>query len=138
LHWNCLPKLVMQTMLARLNHCLASQLSQLGVSFSARFDEDFALLVTGKSGIETAADRLSGGQATALAIATRLSLYEFVHCRLPLLVLDEPTAWLDAARVENLADLMKSWKAHLEKSIYLCTITHDQALLPAFTQIVEV
>jgi DNA repair exonuclease SbcCD ATPase subunit len=128
----------MQTMVARLNHCLSSQLAQLCVSFSARFDDDFALLATSKSGVETSATRLSGGQLCALAIATRLALYEFVRCRLPLLVLDEPTAWLDTDRVDNLVELMKGWKTHLEKSIYLCTVTHETALLPAFTQVVTV
>ncbi|MCL4311475.1 MAG: AAA family ATPase [Candidatus Thermoplasmatota archaeon] len=68
-------------------------------------DENFDIKVTQNS-MEQTLESLSGGEKTALAIAIRLSVAEYVLDRISTIIMDEPTNFLDEDRRNNLKDII--------------------------------
>lgn len=68
-------------------------------------DENFDIKVTQNS-MEQTLESLSGGEKTALAIAIRLSVTEYVLDRISTIIMDEPTNFLDEDRRNNLKDII--------------------------------
>ena len=68
-------------------------------------DENFDIRVTQNS-MEQTLESLSGGEKTALAIALRLSVTEYVLDRISTIIMDEPTNFLDEDRRNNLKDII--------------------------------
>lgn len=68
-------------------------------------DENFDIKVTQNS-MEQTLESLSGGEKTALAIALRLSVTEYVLDRISTIIMDEPTNFLDEDRRNNLKDII--------------------------------
>jgi ABC-type lipoprotein export system ATPase subunit len=57
---------------------------------------------------------------------------------IPILVMDEPTAWLDEENIQCMTDVLKSVRTLAEKGVYVFVVTHENALLPAMTRILDV
>jgi len=76
-----------------------------------------------RSGDDLVFKQLSGGEKMAAAIAIRIALLSLMTSNLRLLFLDEPTANMDDARRNQLAEQI----AHLEGLNQLFVITHDDA-----------
>jgi exonuclease SbcC len=136
LHRDNLPKIVMQRMLSGLNAYLEYYLSKFDTTFAARLDNDFNFLALfGKHEIE--ARRLSGGQKVALVIAFRFALSEYFAKTVPLLVLDEPTAWLDEANIGRMVEVLQMARTFTEKGVFVLVSTHEPALTAAMSRIVR-
>ncbi|MFG1390327.1 AAA family ATPase [Acidiplasma aeolicum] len=69
-------------------------------------DENFNIKVSQNS-MEQTLESLSGGEKTALAIALRLSVAEYVLDRISTVIMDEPTNFLDEDRRNNLKDIIQ-------------------------------
>ncbi len=69
-------------------------------------DENFDIKVTQNS-MEQFIESLSGGEKTALAIALRLSVANYVLDRISAIIMDEPTNFLDEDRRNNLKDIIQ-------------------------------
>ena len=73
---------------------------------------------------------LSGGQKVQLAVAFRLATYCTFASKLGLLVLDEPTAYLDDANIECFGELLvKVAKIAQNMGIQILIATHDKIVL---------
>lgn len=69
-------------------------------------DENFDIKISQNS-MEQSIDSLSGGEKTALAIALRLSVAEYVLDKISTIIMDEPTNFLDEDRRNNLKDIIQ-------------------------------
>lgn len=80
-------------------------------SFNLNFDdveidENFDIKVT-QNGAVQSIDSLSGGERTALAIAVRLSIANYLLSKVSTMIMDEPTNFLDQDRRNNLKDIIQ-------------------------------
>lgn len=81
---------------------------------------------------------LSGGQKVQLAVAFRLATYCTFANKLGLLVLDEPTAYLDDANIECFGDLMvKVAQIARNMSVQVLIATHEKAIMENFDTTIE-
>jgi len=87
-----------------------------------------------RSGDDLVFKQLSGGEKMAAAIAIRIALLSLMTSNLRLLFLDEPTANMDDARRNQLAEQI----AHLEGLNQLFVITHDDAFERAAHHVLQV
>ncbi len=79
---------------------------------------------------------LSGGELIALALAFRLALSMFmVKGRIPLLMLDEPTPFLDEERRRKLVDITTSYLRRIPQVII---VSHDEELKDAADKVINV
>jgi DNA repair exonuclease SbcCD ATPase subunit len=138
LHRDALPRVVMSRILGSLNACLEFYLTKFNSGIVAKITDDFDILASVNGGPLTHARRLSGGQKVAVVVSFRFALSEVFARSIPLLVLDEPTAWLDTKRKESMVDVLKLAKAFVEKGVYVFIMTHDPVLEPAMSRIIEV
>lgn len=138
LHRDNLPKLTMQKMLHGLNALLDQYLSVFETNYSACIDEnfDFVCNFATKSGVP--ARSLSGGQKVALAIAFKFAVSELLANQIPLMVLDEPTVWLDEINKPRLVEVMSKVRDMTAHGVHVLVATHDTALYPAFSRIYDV
>ena len=138
LHRNKAPRLVMQKMLIGLNARLSHYLGAFEVEFTAYINEDFQFLCKFKGGIEAQASLLSGGQTVALAVAFGFALSDLLAGNLPLIVLDEPTVFLDDANVGRLVQVLEMARGLAKRGVFIQVATHEPAIMSAFTQSIEV
>lgn len=79
---------------------------------------------------------LSGGEMIALGLAFRLALSMFmIKGRIPLLILDEPTPFLDEERRRKLVDIMTNY---LKKIPQVIIVSHDDELKDAADRVIFV
>jgi DNA repair exonuclease SbcCD ATPase subunit len=138
LHRERLPKLRMQRLLYQMNKLLGSYLSLFDVSFTAYLSNDFDFLCTFDNKEDASARALSGGQQVALAVAFYFALSDLMASSVPILVLDEPTEFLDADNKKRIAEVFKKAKAVAEQGIFVMVSTHEESLMPSFSRTVEI
>lgn len=138
LHRDELPALVMRAYLEVLNKKLASYLEIFGSQFSAKLLPDTSVrcqFVSDNARQDVPSERLSGGQKVVLGIAFRFAVYDLFVRDLGLLVLDEPTVYLDKDNVHGVADLLERVKLYSQKSgMQLFVVTHEESLVTSFDQ----
>ncbi len=79
---------------------------------------------------------LSGGELIALGLAFRLALAMFmIRGKLPLLILDEPTPFLDEERRRKLVDITTSYLKRIPQVI---VVSHDDELKDAADRVIDV
>jgi DNA repair exonuclease SbcCD ATPase subunit len=137
LHRNNLPRIVMQRMLSGLNAYMDFYLHKFDTDFSAHLDDDFNFKATFKDQVIDAG-RLSGGQSVTLAIAFRFALSEYFAKSIPLLVLDEPTVWLDEVNIGRMVEVLQMARTFTEKGVYVLVATHEPQLSAAMSRVVHV
>ncbi len=90
-------------------------------------DENFDIKISQNSS-EQSIDSLSGGEKTALAIALRLSVAEYVLDKISTIIMDEPTNFLDEDRRNNLKDIIQYSLKGENLIPQLIIITHHSEL----------
>ncbi len=139
LHRDNLPRLVIQSYLARINYSYNKFLQILNFPFSVEINDELAIIFTNRNNDQVFADELSGGQKMLCSIAFRLAICEQFAQNLGLLVLDEPTAFVDEDNVKYVADVFNNIKSYTKSSgMQVLVITHDHNLAPVFDQIINV
>ena len=133
LHRNKLPKLAMQHMLFGLNNLLDKWLSMFNTEFTSYINEDLDFVCDFEDGKGQPAGLLSGGQKVALSISFRLALSELFGSSVPLLVMDEPTIWLDEDKVNMVAQVLETLRGTAEQGVCMLVGTHEEALRRGFT-----
>jgi len=78
---------------------------------------------------------LSGGERIALALAFRLALSLYLAGEMSLLILDEPTPYLDEERRRRLVDIMGRY---LRKIPQVIIVSHDEELKDAADRVIRV
>jgi exonuclease SbcC len=87
------------------------------------------------SGREHGLGFLSGGERIALGLAFRLALSLYLAGEISLLILDEPTPYLDEERRRRLVDIMSRY---LRKIPQVIVVSHDEELKDAADRVIKV
>jgi DNA repair exonuclease SbcCD ATPase subunit len=137
LHRDCLPKEIMRRMLKNLNAHMEYYLSRFDTTFNVEVTEsfDFSIEFPDKT---TGPEVLSCGQRVALAVAFRLALADLVSKTVPILVLDEPTVWLDKTNIGKMADVMTLVRNIAEKGMFIMVATHEESLMNSMSRVLDI
>ncbi len=120
---------------ARLESEVNNYLSRFGMDFEVEFDEDLGLKVIAR-GEEMSIDGLSGGERAVLALSIRLALAKVLSNReVEIVILDEPTANLDADRRRELVRVLRELADEMPQVI---VVTHDPEVAEAADQVYRV
>ncbi|MFA4647456.1 DNA double-strand break repair ATPase Rad50 [Pyrococcus kukulkanii] len=77
---------------------------------------------------------LSGGEKIALGLAFRLAMSMYLIGKMSLLILDEPTPYLDEERRRKLVEIMER---HLRKISQVIIVSHDEELRDAADYVIK-
>lgn len=129
-HRDQLPRCVLQPLIEHLNIELEYFLQLFQVPFSAHLDDAFDFRVSFPDQEDAAArTALSGGQCVVLSLAFRFAALEVLRCPLPMLILDEPTVYLDDASEEALVTAIQALRPAVGKGMHIMISTHDHEVL---------
>ena len=136
-HYNGLPKVVAQAGLLQLEQSVNAFLGVLDADFTVKPTPDLLFDATFRDGLKLPARRLSFGQLVTLGLSFMLSVnFQFLG-HLGILLVDEPTAWLDSQRVEALLPmLIRLRDAAAARSLQVVIVTHEESLRPAFNNVI--
>lgn len=136
-HHDAAPKDLTQQNLELCQSRLNTILAEFGAKFSSTVREDLSFDCIFPDKVQPA-HRLSCGQRVVLALCLRIALVTTLLPEVGLLLLDEPTTFLDA-------DTIKSFNSALEKlrefavaaNIQVVIVTHCTDLIPAFDGVIQ-
>lgn len=136
-HHTALPRDVTLAMLQELEERTNEALERFECPFLVSAAEDLMFQVQHHDGTTEPATYLSGGQKVVLAVAFRFAVYEmFGH--LGMLVLDEPTAGLDADNLDLLVEVLLRLSLDAKRQGHqVLLVTHDQRLRRAMDHVLE-
>jgi DNA repair exonuclease SbcCD ATPase subunit len=129
LHRDQLPNLVAQAYLQAINQRLAKYLDVFDVKYTAAIKPDISIECRFGGRRVMPAERLSGGQKVMLGAAFRFAVYDLFTANLGLLILDEPTVYLDDDRIDSVISLLENVKSYSKNAgLQLIVITHEKSL----------
>jgi len=112
-----------------LSDAATEHMRSFGMGISAvqlREGEDLEIVCYGQSG-EMSVEQMSGGERVAVALALRFAMARLVGgSRADFVILDEPTADLDAEHRRRLVELVASMGGSAGPQIQIIVITHDR------------
>ena len=129
LHRDQLPNLVAQSYIRSLNVRLAKYLEMFEVPYTCKISAEMDVVCAFSGGRHLPAERLSGGEKVMLGIAFRFAIYDLFASNLGLLILDEPTVFLDDDRIDSVYALLERVKSYSKSAgLQLIVITHEKRL----------
>lgn len=138
------PRTISTTVMQRLNEDVNRFLGEFTAPFTVEpLTEGVGFKVRFTDGRIQPADLpdasvLSGGQKVQLAVAFRLATYCTFASKLGLLVLDEPTAYLDEANVECFGELMSKVSQIAQNiGVQIIIATHEKGIVGQFSSVIE-
>jgi DNA repair exonuclease SbcCD ATPase subunit len=134
------PRLVAQRNLQRLETAINELLQIFSVNFLVRVAGDGTPTFVAEfyDGRKQVAQRLSIGQKTVLALAFRVAVNAQFAEEIGLLALDEPTASLDAPRIQALAPVLEKLRdLSTAKGLQCLLVTHAASLSNLFESTIE-
>lgn len=133
-----LPAVYMQHVFLKLTEKVQELLSMMGANFTVEVDPTqpctftFEMLNTAGS-YKMPQELLSGGQAVRLALALLLASQQIILPDVGLLVLDEPTSFVDAEGVESIRQLFQNLNTVLDSAgMQLIVVDHHESLQTGF------
>lgn len=100
---------------------LLSDYKDIEVDF---MDDELMLYLINHSGNKVEANRLSGGERTALSLSLRLAIAQMLDIKFKLFILDEPTDGMDDVRIDSLKELFSNFIQY-NPDYQLIIITHE-------------
>jgi DNA repair exonuclease SbcCD ATPase subunit len=112
-------------------------LSSFGAEYRVSVGEDNEFICDFGSKIRPAMD-LSCGQKVVLSLAFRFAACEMFSTGVDLIVLDEPTTWLDKETIANFKNIIESVSELSDShNLQILIVTHERSLMPYFRQTIE-
>jgi len=137
LHREAAPRFVAQRNLQRTEAGVNENLGRFDTDFRVSADQGLTFMAHFTDGREQVADRLSFGQKVVLALSFRLAV-NFMYGDLGFLMLDEPTAYMDSAMLDNFRDVLAPLRQYTTSRGSQCVlITHETALAPMFDAVIS-
>ncbi len=139
LHVNGLPTLLMKEYAKILNKRIAYYLNVWEAPFTLRLDDELAFVADFPDGRSHAAARLSGGQKIVASTSFRLAMTDTFAKQVGLLVLDEPSNYLDKDNLVHLQTLLLKLKEMAGQSgRQIILVTHEEQLTGFFDHHISV
>jgi len=137
LHRDQLPNLVARSYLVALNAQLARYLEMFDSPFGARVLDDLSIECRFVDKLMPA-ERLSGGEKVVLGIAFRFVVYALFASDLGMLVLDEPTVFLDDGRIDSLCAVLEKVRGYSRQAgLQVILITHEDRLAAVCDRVIR-
>lgn len=139
LHVSNLPSLVMREYAQILNRRIRYYLEIWEAPFAVSLDSDLAFVATFPDGRTYSAARLSGGQKIVAATAFRFAMADTFASQMGMLILDEPSNYLDKDNIAHFQTLLlklKELSGPSGKQIIL--VTHEESLMGFFDHSVQI
>lgn len=134
------PRIVASRNLSKLEVAINELLEIFGVDFLVSADQNGSPAFTAEffDGRKQPARRLSYGQKTVLALAFRVAVNSMFAEEIGLLILDEPTAYLDQQRIKALAPVLsKLRELSTARGLQCVIVTHEMGLAHLFEAAIE-
>jgi exonuclease SbcC len=139
LHRDALPGEVARSYMDAMNSRLAYYLGLFNSPFTAEISSDGTVTCRFADRPDVPSERLSGGQKVILGVAFRFAIYDLFVADLGVMILDEPTVYLDHDNVSAVAELLNHLKGYSRAAgIQLIVVTHEQQLASCFDQVIQV
>lgn len=137
-HVSEFPAKVMREYAQILNKRISYYLELWQAPFSMQLNNDLQFDVEYEDGKKHAASRLSGGRRVVAAVAFRLAMIDTFAKNLGLLVLDEPSVYLDTDNIIHLQQLLVKLKELVGHSgCQIILITHEERLMDFFDNVIH-
>ena len=137
LHPDRLPRLVARSAMSMVNNKMEEYLQSFAAPFSCRLNDDMDFVVT-FGGVESPVTVLSGGQTVVAALAFRLAMLDVRAFNCGILVLDEPTAYLDEANIEALLDVLAGIDEHVRaRGLVVLVPTHEPSVINVCSGVIK-
>jgi len=138
LHHDRLPNRIAQAYLGALNTKMAQYLEVFQARYGCAIQSDLSIqCMFGEHALP--AERLSGGQKVELGLAFRFALYDLFVSSVGLLVIDEPTAYLDDDHIDAVGRALERVKAHSRaRGMQVVVPTHEERLMPVFDRVIRI
>lgn len=137
LHRDRLPRRVHRRALHRMESGVNGILEQFDSPFWVRTDDELRFVAYFPDGTIMPAEGLSGGEQSVLALAFRWTLNSLFASQVGMLVLDEPTAWIDTRNLDCLEKALTNLRGLVQSQGYqVIIITHHQQLQRVFDQVI--
>lgn len=126
-----LPSLIMREFAKAVNLRIEHYLQIWQAPFTLRIDPDDAFnFIANKDGHDMPAARLSCGEKVVVSTSFRFAMADTFASDVGLLVLDEPSAYLDKENISHLQDLlMKLKELANDTGRQIILVTHEESLL---------
>jgi len=134
-----LPALMLREYAARLNARIAYYLNLWEAPFSLSLDDNLAFVAEFPDGRRLSAIRLSGGQKIVASVSFRLAMTDTFAGDVRLLILDEPTVYLDKENIVHFQTLLlrlKTLAGTTGRQIVL--VTHESGLSGFFDHLIQI
>jgi len=134
LHRDMLPGRVLADMGAKIANVCNMYLDAFDRPFAIKMTENMDITAIMPSGyVVTNLRRLSGGQKCVLSVAFRLALYQLFAAETGILVLDEPTEYMDDTNRALMAEVISRGirTSRHAGNMQILIITHAKELIPA-------
>jgi DNA repair exonuclease SbcCD ATPase subunit len=120
---------------------MCSSINQYLASFHAEYrvsvDEENEFICDFGNKVRPSSD-LSCGQKVVLSLAFRFASCEVFSSGVDLIVLDEPTTWLDKETILNFKGIIESISELSDSNnLQVLLVTHERSLIPYFRQTIE-
>lgn len=137
-HRDGIPRFVARSNLAAMEGRINESLEMFGSPFWVETGEDLSFVAHKPGEPPHSAGRLSGGQKVVLAVSFWSAVASLWRADLGLMVLDEPTFFLDAPNRALLAELVRNMTASVRGRCQILMTSHADELRPAFDQIIQI
>jgi len=118
--------------LGRINEYLAVMRSGFNISY----DSDAGFIASFPYGKEMRADRLSGGERIAFALAFRFAINEQFGAGF--IILDEPTQWLDEEHIDHFIKTLDLVRSNLVPATQVVIVTHVYRVAAVCDSIIDI
>ena len=121
----------------QMSESINQYLQSFGAQYRVSVDKDHEFICDFGHKKAPASD-LSCGQKVTLSLAFRFAACEIFSTGVDLIVLDEPTTWLDRETILKFKDVIENISSLSDsQNLQVLTITHERSLVPYFRQVIE-
>jgi DNA repair exonuclease SbcCD ATPase subunit len=139
LHRDELPEEVLASYIGSLESACNKFLAMFGNPFAVMIGRSMDIRCTHPNGYVASARRLSAGQKCVLSVAMRFAINELFASDFGLIILDEPTAFMDDDNIEYMRELISYIRGISHTTgIQTIIITHHKELISSFDNVIRV
>ena len=139
LHREQLPAEVLASYVGNLEATCNKFLDMFGNPFAIMIDRDMDIRCIMPNGYISSARRLSSGQKCVLSVAMRFAINELFAGNFGLIILDEPTAFMDTDNIGYMRELISYIRSVGQTTgVQTIIITHHEELIASFDNVIAV
>lgn len=138
LNVDMLPRLTLGSAVPEINGMIDAYLRQFNAPYQLFLNSELDFEVSFGTNVADVS-ALSGGQKVVAGMVVRFALLEILAKEIGILILDEPTAFLDEPNMKSLVEVLKMMAGYAsQRGIVMLVPTHEDLLRTAATSTVDI